>query len=103
RGEHPIRLVAPQHVDDAALLRLRALTQRHRLEEAHCAEADVRDPWLTIDHDAQQHVRAYPSFRRTAAHAAEEQADVVVEVAKRRGQQRVVLEAVAAAALIDEL
>src|SRR5207253_292476 len=64
---------------------------------------DVRDPWLTIDHDAQQHVRAYPSFRRTAAHAAEEQADVVVEVAKRRGQQRVVLEAVAAAALIDEL
>src|SRR5262249_30494132 len=51
----------------------------------------------------QHHVRPGPPFRRSAAHATEQRDRVESEVAQGARKQGVVLEAVAAAALVDEL
>ena len=95
--------IAPQPVDEAALRRRGAVGERHRLDEAERAEADVGEPHLAVERHAQHHVRAAPAVRRAAPHTAEERVGGNPELAQGRREQRVVLEAVAAAPLVEEL
>src|SRR5207237_10283645 len=58
---------------------------------------------LAVERHAQRHVRAAPAVRRPAPHAAEQRVARDAELAQRRGKERVVLEAVAAASFVEKL
>ena len=84
---------------------LAAGPERERLERAAEAEADVGVPVRAVGADSQDEMRSRPRSRPAGADAdaREEQVDLRAERLERRLQEQVLLEAVAAAALGDEL
>src|ERR1700730_5801430 len=83
--------------------RRRALDERHRLDQAEATIADIGQPRRAVDRQAQHHMRAHPAIGRAVAHPRQKRRDGEPQVTKRRREQRVVLEAIAATSLVEEL
>ncbi len=92
--------VAAQRKLDPVLQHPRAVGERDRLERSLGAEADVGQPRLIVDVDAQEHVIELALVRRSGA--AEERRRLETERAQRGTEERVLLEAIPAAAAVEK-
>ena len=95
-------ILATQRILEAALRAAPALAQRERFQCARGAEPDIGQPRLTVDRHAQHHVGPAPALGRTAANAPEQRRRAEADVVQGRPEQRVVLEAISAAAVIEK-
>ena len=95
--------LAAQPIHEPVLFDGRAVAKRHRLDQPGRSRTRRRRARLAADRHAQHHVRPRPALRRSSAHAAEQRRGFEAGVAQRGGEQRVVLEAIAAASGVQEL
>jgi len=79
--------------------------QAQRRGERDGAETHIGQPGLAVEIDAQQHVREwrFPIKRAPPHDASDQRGDDKPEMGQRVGEQRVLLEAVAAASAIEQL
>ena len=96
-------VVVHQPEPPAELVELGPRFDRHRAQDPAAAEPDVREPALSVRLDQQRHVRSSGHAPRAEADPRAQTRDVEPDGLERGGEQRVVLEAVAAAAIADEL
>jgi hypothetical protein len=103
QGEQARRFGQPENAHRGPLLEIRLQAQR-RIEQTG-AEADIGDPGAIGQIDLQQHVGAWPQRRlrrRHPAHPGAEPGDAEADRLQRRPEQRVLLEAIAAATALQE-
>ena len=103
RLQHPLSRVLDQTIRPGELPRLLPIPEPDGKKQTGRAEADVSQPFGVFARDLEHHMRSRQDPRRAEAYTRGEQCHLEPEGTQRGGEQRVLLEAIAAAPAVHEL